>query len=288
MEGKGKVADNAFNQAVGKVRQFAQRVGNFTESQKDYGNKVQGKVDNLARLVARLRDCKEQIRGIRQALRDCESRSSSALTEARAGADRARAEAVQAARDEERGRATDALNTAAANFDALSGALDGILASMNSIDNIDLGALEAEVNEICAEAGGSNEGKGNNNGRATIIAKAMAAEKIKDLGRLLELCKEQKHLTGQEVVQHQHAMYVLHKERGDEELHLDMGLLLEQEARIQDQVEEHLEDIVITVKRVEMQVNLVKKRKKEHVVSAAGKDVNLGYSIYKIFLIYIE
>jgi len=160
MEGKGKVADNAFNQAVGKVRQFAQRVGNFTESQKDYGNKVQGKVDNLARLVARLRDCKEQIRGIRQALRDCESRSSSALTEARAGADRARAEAVQAARDEERGRATDALNTAAANFDALSGALDGILASMNSIDNIDLGALEAEVNEICAEAGGSNEGKG--------------------------------------------------------------------------------------------------------------------------------
>ena len=160
MEGKGKVADNAFNQAVGKVRQFAQRVGNFTESQKDYGNKVQGKVDNLARLVARLRDCKEQIRGIRQALRDCESRSSSALTEARAGADRARGEAVQAARDEERGRATDALNTAAANFDALSGALDGILASMNSIDNIDLGALEAEVNEICAEAGGSGEGKG--------------------------------------------------------------------------------------------------------------------------------
>jgi len=165
MEGKGKVADNAFNQAVGKVRQFAQRVGNFTESQKDYGNKVQGKIDNLARLVARLRDCKEQIRGIRQALRDCESRSSSALTEARAGADRARGEAVQAARDEERGRATDALNTAAANFDALSGALDGILASMNSIDNIDLGALEAEVNEICAEAGvpggGSGESKDN-------------------------------------------------------------------------------------------------------------------------------
>ena len=58
---------------------------------------------------------------------------------------------------------------------------------------------------------------------ATIIATAMAAEKIKDLGRLLELCKEQKHLTGQEVVQHQHEMYVLHKERGDEELHLDMG-----------------------------------------------------------------
>ena len=167
MEGKGKVADNAFNQAVGKVRQFAQRVGNFTESQKNYGNKVQSKIDNLARLVARLRDCKEQIRGIRQALRDCESRSSSALTEARAGADRARGEAVQAARDEERGRATDALNTAAANFDALSGALDGILASMNSIDNIDLGALEAEVNEICAEAGapgggggGSGESKG--------------------------------------------------------------------------------------------------------------------------------
>ena len=163
MEGKGKVANNAFNQAVGKVRQFAQRVGNFTESQKNYGNKVQSKIDNLAALVARLKNCKEQIRGIRESLRDCESRSSSALTEARAGADRARAEAVQAARDEERGRATDALNTAAANFDALSGALDGILASMNSIDNIDLGALEAEVNEICAEAGGSNEGKGNNN-----------------------------------------------------------------------------------------------------------------------------
>ena len=164
MEGKGKVADNAFNQAVGKVRQFAQRVGNFTESQKNYGNKVQSKIDNLARLVARLRDCKEQIRGIRQALRDCESRSSSALTEARAGADRARGEAVQAARDEERGRATDALNTAAANFDALSGALDGILASMNSIDNIDLGALEAEVNEICAEAGAPGGGGGGGGG----------------------------------------------------------------------------------------------------------------------------
>ena len=163
MEEQKKVADNAFNQAVGKVRQFAERVGNFTDSQKNYGNKVQGKIDDLARLVARLRNCKEQIRGIRQALRDCESRSTSALTEARAGADRARAEAVQAARDEERGRATDALNTAAANFDALSGALDGILASMNSIDNIDLGALQAEVDEICAEAGGTDEGKGGNN-----------------------------------------------------------------------------------------------------------------------------
>ena len=160
MEGTGKVANNAFNQAVGKVRQFAQRVGNFTESQKNYGNKIQSKIDNLAALVARLRNCKEQIRGIRESLRDCESRSSSALTEARAGADRARAEAVQAARDEERGRATDALNTAAANFDALSGALDGILASMNSIDNIDLGALEAEVNEICAEAGVPGGGGG--------------------------------------------------------------------------------------------------------------------------------
>ena len=162
MEGKGKVANNAFNQAVGKVRQFAEKVGSFADSQKDYGNKVQGKIDQLAGLVTRLKNCKEQIRGIRESLRDCESRSSAALTEARAGADRARAEAVQAARDEERGRATDALNTAAANFDALSGALDGILASMNSIDNIDLGALKAEVDEICAEAGGSNEGKGNN------------------------------------------------------------------------------------------------------------------------------
>ena len=160
MEGTGKVANNAFNQAVGKVRQFAQRVGNFTESQKNYGNKIQSKIDNLAALVARLRNCKEQIRGIRESLRDCESRSSSALTEARAGADKARAEAVQSARDEERGRATDALNTAAANFDALSGALDGILASMNSIDNIDLGALEAEVNEICAEAGVPGGGGG--------------------------------------------------------------------------------------------------------------------------------
>ena len=38
MEGKGAVANNAFNQAVGKVRQFAERVGRFTDSQKDYGN----------------------------------------------------------------------------------------------------------------------------------------------------------------------------------------------------------------------------------------------------------
>jgi len=161
MEGekRGKVADNAFNQAVGKVRQFAERVGRFTDSQKDYGNKVQGKITQLADLVNRLRGCKEQIRGIRQALRDCESQSSAALTAAQAASNTARESAVQAARDEERGRATDALNTAAANFDELSGALDGILASMNSIDNIDLGALQTEVDEICAEASGSDGGK---------------------------------------------------------------------------------------------------------------------------------
>ena len=167
MEGekRGKVADNAFNQAVGKVRQFAERVGRFTDSQKDYGNKVQGKITQLADLVNRLRGCKEQIRGIRQALRDCESQSSAALTAAQAASNTARESAVQAARDEERGRATDALNTAAANFDELSGALDGILASMNSIDNIDLGALQTEVDEICAEASGSDGGKsgGSNN-----------------------------------------------------------------------------------------------------------------------------
>ena len=158
-EKRGKVADNAFNQAVGKVRQFAERVGKFTAEQKEYGNKVQGKITQLADLVNRLRGCKEQIRGIRQALRDCESQSSAALTAAQAASNTARESAVQAARDEERGRATDALNTAAANFDELSGALDGILASMNSIDNIDLGALQTEVDEICAEASGSDGGK---------------------------------------------------------------------------------------------------------------------------------
>ena len=160
-EKRGKVADNAFNQAVGKVRQFAERVGKFTAEQKEYGNKVQGKITQLAGLVARLQGCKELIRGIRQALRDCESRSASALTEARAGADRAREEAVQAARDEERGRAAEALNAAAENFDTLSGALNGILTSMNAIDNIDLGALKAEVDEICAEAGAGGAGQNN-------------------------------------------------------------------------------------------------------------------------------
>ena len=169
-EKSGKVADNAFNQAVGKVRRFAEQVGKFTASQKDYGNKVQGKITQLAGLVARLQGCKELIRGIRQALRDCESRSASALTEARAGADRAREDAVKAARAEERGRAAEALNAAAQNFDALGGALDGILTSMNAIDNIDLGALQAEVDEICAEAGGGEggetkgSGKGNDSG----------------------------------------------------------------------------------------------------------------------------
>ena len=166
-EKRGKVADNAFNQAVGKVRQFAEQVGKFTAEQKEYGNKVQGKITQLAGLVARLQGCKERIRGIRQALRDCESRSASALTEARAGADRAREDAVKAARAEERGRAAEALNAAAQNFDALGGALDGILTSMNAIDNIDLGALKAEVDEICAEAGetgAGGSGKGNDSG----------------------------------------------------------------------------------------------------------------------------
>jgi hypothetical protein len=111
-----------------------------------------------------------------------------------------------------------------------------------------------------------------------VKAKAEAANSAQHSShccRLLELCKEQKHLIGQEVVQHQQTMYVLYEERGPKDHRAG--------PRRSHQTNTQREDIVITVKRVEMQVNLVKKRKKEHVVSAAGKDVNLGYSIYKIF-----
>ena len=44
-------------------RGFTEKVRSFTDSQKDYGNKVQGKITQLAGLVARLNDCKKQIRG---------------------------------------------------------------------------------------------------------------------------------------------------------------------------------------------------------------------------------
>ena len=48
------------------------------------------------------------------------------------------------------------------------------------------------------------------------------------------------------------------------------------------------EDIVTGAKRVKVLQKRQKDLKKRLAVSAKRKDVNLGYSIYKIFLIYIE
>ena len=112
-------------------------------------------------------------------------------------------------------------------------------------------------------------------------------EKIEDLDQLLELCKEQKDSTDQEVDQHPSVVFGLQQERGDVGL-LDTEQQLEQEEGKQEQVEEHLVDIVTDAKRVKVLQKRQKDLKKRLVVSAKRKDVDLGYSIYKIFLIYIE
>ena len=69
---------------------------------------------------------------------------------------------------------------------------------------------------------------------------------------------------------------------------LDTEKQLEQEEGKQDLIEGHLVDIVTDAKRVKVLQKRQKEVKKRLVVSAKRKDVNLGYSIYKIFLIYIE
>jgi len=69
---------------------------------------------------------------------------------------------------------------------------------------------------------------------------------------------------------------------------LDTEQQLGQEEEIQDQVEEHLVDIVTDAKRVKVIQKRQKDLKKRLAVSDKRRDVNLGYSIYKIFLIYIE
>ena len=114
----------------------------------------------------------------------------------------------------------------------------------------------------------------------------MTKEKIEDLDQLLELCKEQKDSTDQEVDQHHSVVFGLQQERGDVGL-LDTEQQLEQEEGKQEQVEEHLVDIA-TLKSVKVIQKWQKEVKKRLAVSAKKRDVNLGYSIYKIFLIYIE
>jgi len=89
------------------------------------------------------------------------------------------------------------------------------------------------------------------------------------------------------VDQHHSVVFGLQQERGDAGL-LDTEQQLEQEEGKQEQVEEHLVDIVTDAKRVKVLQKRQKDLKKRLVVSAKRKDVDLGYSIYKIFLIYIE
>ena len=119
---------------------------------------------------------------------------------------------------------------------------------------------------------------------ATVVATKI---KIEDLDQLLELCKEQKHSIDQGVDQHHNVELVLQQEHGDVDL-LGTEQQLEQEEGKQEQVEEHLVDIVTDAKRVKVLQKRQKDLKKRLVVSAKRKDVDLGYSIYKIFLIYIE
>ena len=75
---------------------------------------------------------------------------------------------------------------------------------------------------------------------------------------------------------------VLYKETGHVDL-LYTDQQLEQEEGKQEQIEEHLADIVTDAKRVKVLQKRQKGLKKRLAVSAKRKDVNLGYSIYKIF-----
>ena len=66
------VSNNVFNQALGKVTELLSGAKQFTETQSNFGKRVGDKVVKLQELVAKLQRCKEQIRGIRAALRQCE------------------------------------------------------------------------------------------------------------------------------------------------------------------------------------------------------------------------
>jgi hypothetical protein len=150
--------NNVFNTALGKVTELLSGAKQFTETQSNFGKRVGDKVVKLQELVAKLQRCKEQIRGIRVALRQCEEQSASSLAAAQSAGQQAETAAREAGRKSGRESAAAALEAAAANFQALSADLTSLTTSMNSIDDVDLQALETEVNEICAAASGEGGG----------------------------------------------------------------------------------------------------------------------------------
>ena len=159
--------NNVFNTALGKVTELLSGAKQFTETQSNFGKRVGDKVVKLQELVAKLQRCKEQIRGIRAALRQCEEQSASSLAAAQSAGQQAEAAAREAGRKSGRESAAAALEAAAANFQALSADLTSLTTSMNTIDDVDLQALETEVNEICAAASGEGGGKSGGDGGGT-------------------------------------------------------------------------------------------------------------------------
>ena len=161
------VQNNVFNTALGKVTELLSGAKTFTETQSNFGKRVGDKVEGLRALVAKLQGCKDQIRGIRDALRRCEEQSASSLAAAQSAGQQAEVAAREAGRKSGRESAAAALEAAAANFQALTADLTSLTTSMNTIDDVDLQALEREVNEICASAqstaGGASKSQGGNN-----------------------------------------------------------------------------------------------------------------------------
>ena len=156
--------NNVFNTALGKVTELLSGAKTFTTAQTDFGKRVGEKVEGLRALVAKLQGCKDQIRGIRDALRRCEEQSASSLAAAQSAGQQAEVAAREAGRKSGRESAAAALEAAAANFQALTADLTSLTTSMNTIDDVDLQALETEVNEICAAASGEGGGGGKSGG----------------------------------------------------------------------------------------------------------------------------
>ena len=183
----GKVPNNALNNAFNRIGQLANRVGRFTESQKDFGGKVDAKAQKLQDIIRKLQNCREQIRALRADVQDCNERlnaqraaaegaAAASRQDAAAAIEAAKRDAKQACRDESAGQ----LNAAAQRFEDIANALEGIGAQMQTIDNLNLGELERQVDEICGAAGGktySNAVSGNESENNRVNRGKMASGK---------------------------------------------------------------------------------------------------------------
>ena len=177
----GKLPNNALNNAFNRIGQLANRVGKFTESQKDFGGRVDAKAQKLQDIIRKLQNCREQIRALRAEVQDCNDRlaqqraaaegaAAASRQDAADAVDAAKRNAKQACRDE----SAQQLQTAADRFEDIAKALEGIGAQMQTIDNLNLGELERQVDDICGTAGkktyanavsSGNEGNGRNRGK---------------------------------------------------------------------------------------------------------------------------